>query len=74
MKEKRYILDDDEEVEYGFWHRMHFENIDFSKGKTIIKVKYVVTETGEYRITLKDGWFDDQNNKYTSSLSMKINK
>lgn len=70
------VFTDGEELEYGLWRWMTFdETIDFTEGKTIIKLKYTLAKEGTYKITLQDGLNKEQNqNKYEKALSLKIYK
>lgn len=70
-------------IMYGRWdwmsNEVDFEDseikveTDFSAGRMIRRMTQVFSEAGEYKIELTDGSFPEQNNnKYTDSLSLKI--
>lgn len=68
------VLEGNEELECGYWYWMFSESdADLSNGKTIYRVKCKLTKEGSYKIAVKDGYNAEQNNnKYTNSLSLKI--
>lgn len=70
----------DDGAVYGNWAWLANENGepitgDYSGGKVIKRITFKVCDKGEYKIEVKDGKDADQNdNKYTNSLSLNIHK
>ena len=64
---------------YGHWCWMGTSftekdgDFDFSKGNVIRRLKFKVTEKGEFEFRIQDGQYPEQNNnKYTNALSVKV--
>ena len=61
--------------DYGFWRWMdtYYGTFDFSEGLVIIRIKYKVSQKGEFEFRIRDGEDEEQNNnKYSDSLYVEV--